>query len=314
MTKTIETYSPLVKYIAEIRSYGLKLKRKGLPSMPPSGKPRDVIKTLSVASGGRLWDNLTAVRQAHGRPLWVCLTYPDNFPGDWSIWKRHLHNLRRTLFRDFALIPSYSESQNGEPARPVRAIASVFVGGIWRLEAQRRGAPHYHMMLWTYRPFTAADLDQLRDWMNKTWYRIVGSGDSKHLMGHGVTIEQTNTEQDIFSCMGYLNKYLGKDSVHPDSQVFTNPVGRYWGVWGKKELLKKPDEIELTGKAYARVRRVLYKQKEVKAKRRKSSCFLKRKCSFNRCAKRQLDMPGTKTFMDEKLALRLLNVIDPPPF
>jgi hypothetical protein len=306
----LEVYSPLVKYIAEIRSYSLKLKRKGLPSMPPPGKPRDVVKTLSVASGGRLYDNLTSVDQAHGLPLFVTLTYPNYFPGDWSIWKRHLDNFRRVLFRDFAL--SFSEGSPA-PAEAIRERAPVFVGGIWRLEAQRRGAPHYHILLWTHQPFTDADLDQFRVWIANRWYKVVGSGDDKHLRA-GTSVELVTSRDRVFATMGYLCKYLGKDSVHPDSQVFANPVGRYWGVWGKKYLLKKPDEIELTGKAFARVRRVLYKQKEVKAKRRKSSCFLKRKCSFNRCAKRQMEMPGTKTFMDEKLSLRLLNVIDPPPF
>jgi len=284
-------------------------------STPPS--KRSIVKTLSVASGGRLWDNLTAVDQSHPLPLFVCLTYPLDFPGDWLMWKRHLHNFRREVMR-------LSVSAEGGPLAGAHPHGRVFVGGIWRLEAQRRGAPHFHILLWPRSPLDADALNRFRKWFAKKWNKICGVTDpvekAKQIAvhEHEESCQQVTDSKDAAVKMGYLCKYLGKDSVHPDSQVFKNPVGRHWGVWNRGELQKPPEVVEISQKVYSRLRRVVYKKREAKIRERskevKKKKKLKGKEDFNRRSKVQKQIPGIKEFMTEKNSRILLDYFDPVPF
>ena len=47
--------------------------------------------------------------------------------------------------------------------------------GVWKLEFQRRGAPHLH--LYSACPWSP----EFREWLSRTWYEVVGSGDERHL-------------------------------------------------------------------------------------------------------------------------------------
>jgi len=128
--------------------------------------------------------------------------------------------------------------------------------------------------------------------------------------------------------MGYMCKYLGKDSVHPDSQVFKHPVGRYWGVWHRDKLLKSPEEVELTEENYCRIRRAIYKKREVKKRSKRSNngskkgstsgskkgSKLRSKEDFNRTRRKQLGRPGIKEFMREEEVKKLVDYYDPIPF
>jgi hypothetical protein len=289
MTKQVQPSRGYVNHTVEIRAQGIKVKRSGLPPIPNAPKGRQAIKELSRASGGRLRDNLEAVDPAHGFPYFITLTYPQDFPGDWETWKRHLHNFRRSLW-------------------DIRG--QEWIGAIWRLEAQRRGAPHYHILLWGKNPFRT--IKDFRQWTAEAWYRVVGSGDAKHLAA-GIQIKAIKSQDDYFKRMGYICKYLGKDSVHPSSQVFKDPVGRYWGVWHKSKLHAPIDQVMVPGRVYDKIRRTLRKKREARH-RNKPTKILKGKEAFNHRQARQMLRPGTRDFMTSEVSWKLLSFYDPPPF
>lgn len=92
--------------------------------------------------------------------------------------------------------------------------------GIWKLEPQERGAPHYHILLFGVDFIHYSILAQ---W----WYEIVGSGDERHLQA-GICIEAVRSREGV---MHYASKlYMGKEIAGFEG------VGRFWGVFNRKKL------------------------------------------------------------------------------
>lgn len=170
------------------------------------------------------------------RPGLVTLTYP----GDWEAVapdgrtvKRHLDAFRRAWARDIG---------------PVR--------GAWKLEYQRRGAPHFHLFMPC--PTGMVDIRTGRGrgsssgsvpfplWVSVTWARIVGATGAereRHLSaGTGVDYGEGDRCSDPQRLAVYFSKHNapGRSSkayqhLIPDSwrEPGKGP-GRYWGVWGLK--------------------------------------------------------------------------------
>lgn len=166
----------------------------------PGGK-RGVIRGFSSESRRRLIRYLLSLEEAP--KVMITLTYPGEWPKDPREWKRHLHNFRRELERKFP--------------------ECWFV---WKLEFQKRGAPHFHL-LGDFRknvPFA-----QLRRWVSYVWYRIVGSGDEKHFKA-GTNIEFLDGKKKVRM---YVSKYVNKEDCLRDEEGNLIPVGRWWGKFGK---------------------------------------------------------------------------------
>jgi len=164
---------------------------------------RGVVLNFSFRSRSRLQKKISQLSR-HVLPLFLTLTYPSEFPSSSEIYKKHLHHFFTRLFQ-------YYGRRN--------------IGAIWKLEFQSRGAAHYHMLLWgvpvEHMPIIAY-----------LWYRIVGSGDLRHLDFHLGKLGNGNQPclQVIRSWAGvksYASKYLGKvDDTISDT-------GRFWGVRGE---------------------------------------------------------------------------------
>jgi len=152
-------------------------------------------------------------------PLFVTLTYPDKFPSARES-KRHLDIFLKRIRRAF----------------PV-------AGGIWKLEPQQRGAPHYHLLVWGA-PLVVVDeinmtVSGLRYFIPSAWYEIAGGGDEKHLLWHEGLLGHGNKQcvQAVRSWRGvwsYASKYLGKTF---DVSGWENQwTGRYWGVFNPSAI------------------------------------------------------------------------------
>ena len=137
----------------------------------------------------------------HVMPLFVTLTYPESWPGEWQHWKEHLNRW-----------------WNHCVERKWKCAASV-----WKLEPQERGAPHFHLMIWGI-PFMP------HEWLAQSWYEIVGSNDPRHLKA-GTSVERVRSYKGVMSYCG--KKYLGKEVRMPKGW---ENVGRFWGVMGRKHL------------------------------------------------------------------------------
>jgi hypothetical protein len=119
------------------------------------------------------------------------LTYPMAFPSD---GKKVKHDLNLLLKRIKRIWPDYSY--------------------LWFLEFQRRGAPHIHLL-------TTID-DMNKKWLSASWYKIVKSGDPKHLVA--------GTRFEILRHKGawYALKYASKMEQKFVPKGYRN-VGRFFG-------------------------------------------------------------------------------------
>lgn len=126
-----------------------------------------------------LWKNL------------IDLTYPANYPLDGKTTKAHLNTFLQYLRRKG-------------------------IKFIWRFEFQRRGAPHYHILVSDFVP---------KEEIAERWYNIVGSGDEKHLQA-GTSVNAIRSLRHLF---GYLTNYMLKPEQSIVPLEFMN-AGRFWGA------------------------------------------------------------------------------------
>lgn len=138
----------------------------------------------------------------------VTLTYPGFFESNGVISKEHLRRflqeLKRKVEFDNASISTYST--------------------FWFLEFQARGAPHYHLFTTHYFP---------KDWVSKTWYRIVNSEDPRHLAA-GTRCEKLSRGRS--GTISYAQKYANKQIQKVAPEGYSN-VGRFWGVSGYRATM-----------------------------------------------------------------------------
>lgn len=169
------------------------------------GGGRGTVYGFSKQSRRRLLQKIATLCQ-DAMPIFVTLTYPSDFPLDAAQWKKHFDKWCKRLHRKYP-----------------------YAGLIWRLEPQKRGAPHYHCLVYGL----AMRLDgEIHSWFHTSWYECVGSGDLKHLR-RGVDLRMC---QGMAAVRKYVGKYLGKVQaatriVSADGEVLDwMKVGRWWGV------------------------------------------------------------------------------------
>jgi hypothetical protein len=153
--------------------------------------------------------------------FFVTLTYW-RFTDDWAEWKRHLR----------AFVESLRRFADG-------------VCGVWRLEFQERGAPHYHLLLWFDEPVDRGSLDAH---CREAWLRIIDQ-DAPETRAYAVTVDPI---MDMRSSAFYLSVYQSKDkNDRKDIQT-----GRLWGCIGRERLQTEPfREMEMDERQMLQLRR-----------------------------------------------------------
>lgn len=210
-----------------------KRERAAGPDGVPRGGPRSVVREFSRASRMALLRVLARIDWGlmlaqFGLPVFVTLTYPAEYPVSWERWKANLEAFLNAFERRYGVSC-----------------------GIWKLEKQRRGAPHYHLVVWCR---GSHSVHEMRRWLSAVWYRVVGSGDPRHLRaGTGVEVIESAAR-----LTRYMAKYVEKVEKGGDDVTFDYPVGRYWGVSGRKSLAMAPREVlQFTREGFMALRRVL---------------------------------------------------------
>src|SRR5215218_8109122 len=122
---------------------------------------RDRVRGFSRASRRNLLlrlasINRSAFRAFRGRIIFVTLTYPKQYPADPELCKRHLKALRKRLQREYGSFAAF-----------------------WRMGIQRRGAWHFHLLLFVRPSF--GPIDELRRFISASWYEIAGKVSEGHL-------------------------------------------------------------------------------------------------------------------------------------
>lgn len=182
----------------EIYKQDVVVKRDGTPSRkdPP---PRGEILQWSKKSRQRL--AFVATNTDVTFRTMITLTYPLEYPSNGQTVKKHLNAFLMWLKRE----------TNG-------------ISYLWFLEFQKRGAPHFHILIDYPMPRTQLEQKALRFRVSATWYRLVGSGDEKHLAA-GCRTERIRTEN---GARNYCVKYTFKMSQKTVPADYRN-VGRLWG-------------------------------------------------------------------------------------
>ena len=212
---------------------GAVVRLVGISGAGTAGQPRkrDQIREWSQASRRRLLRTCLALDwSVIGSLVMVTLTYPGEagaafIPHDGRTVHGHL---RRFLKR--------WERQWGTPA------------GLWKLEFQRRGAPHLHLFL-----SAPSDVSvmPLRSWVAEAWWRIVGSGDPDHLRA-GTGVDPWHGTPTRYAWK-YAKADPAKERQHQVPDGFAN-VGRWWG---RINVAPRWITVDLTAEAFVKARRIL---------------------------------------------------------
>lgn len=134
----------------------------------------------------------------------LTLTYPEKYSNDGRSAKKHLDLMIKQLKR-FGI-----------------------KSGVWFLEFQQRGAPHFHLFLPEYREY-------LKDDIAAAWFRIVGSKDEKHLRWHKGELSGRHCYEKMrkpHAASYYASKYAVKAEQKDVPEDYLD-VGRFWGYWGE---------------------------------------------------------------------------------
>ncbi|SKE39685.1 Uncharacterised protein [Mycobacteroides abscessus subsp. massiliense] len=181
-------------------------------------------------------------------PAMVTLTYP----GDWETVaptgasvKRHMMLWRKRFQREY-----------GEPPRY-----------IWKLEFQRRGAPHIH--LWMAPPVAPGRSGVgFAQWLSGAWAQVVDHPDPAEKARHRLAGTAIDVLSGLKACdpkrlaiyftkHSSPNMYGDKEYQHIVPTLWQQPgrgPGRFWGVYGLKKAIAV---IEVAQDAYLAARRIV---------------------------------------------------------
>jgi hypothetical protein len=211
-----------------------KLKGKNQSAVPPGGGVRGVA-TFSPASRKRLLQLVASLDQDTRPPLFITLTYPEHWSSNPAHWHDDLEAFYKRLCRKYPMCN---------------------VAVLWRKEPQKRGAPHYHLLVFGI-PFIAYK------WVGQVWAQIT--------RGNAATCSRVERVRSWKGAMFYAAKYLGKNlaavEFSTDEGEVLDSVGRHWGVMGKKHLPRLWVAYVLLGDAFQRIRRAMVAHKRSKGRK-----------------------------------------------
>jgi len=192
---------------------------------------RDRVRGFSRASRRNLLLRLASInrrafRAFKGRLISITLTYPHEYPDDPEVCKGHLKALRRRLQRKF-----------GEFA------------GFWRLGIQKRGAFHFHLLLFVGP--SIGSIDELRRFISSSWYEVTGKISEGHLHAGTRVVAVKRWKQ----ATSYVERYMAKPEEFPEGLK----TGRIWGVWNEELLPVRWEIAEVSLKDAFRIRRIYRK-------------------------------------------------------
>jgi len=192
-----------------IEAQGHVLAAHALESKPDEpgkvGGKRGKIKNFSRASRRRLLTLTNSLQFTSGSVKFLTLTFsghPD-------------HRSAKQALRRF-----YMRLRRRAP----------YMAAVWRLEYQRRGTVHFHLLIWNM-PFWAQKA------LQRVWTECTGENRSI------VDIRAVKSHKHLIC---YVSKYIAKDDDHTSATSLDvgaylhddllDLPGRFWGVWGKEHL------------------------------------------------------------------------------
>lgn len=205
------------------------------------GGVRGEIREYTPATRRRFLNFLNSIPKNIPNPLFITLTYPDNFPIDRAIWKRDLKVWAERLMRKLD--------------RKVPAV--------WRLEFQDRKsgenagriAPHFHVLLFA----DNLDLGEFRVWLARSWYEVCGEISRDHLAA-GTSCTPMRSRGGM---MVYAAKYMAKPEQLKEEIPST---GKLWGKLNEKAFGIQFEETSIPLKESFQMRRALRRKQNLPSK------------------------------------------------
>lgn len=177
---------------------------------------RGKIRVLSRASRKRFKLHLRNIREG-SLNLFVTLTYGADYPTDGQIVKKHLKYMRDWLKRKGVKM------------------------GVWFLEFQKRGAPHFHFFVESASYINSSVVA-------KAWAKIVSAYIKDDLALEKFLAVHTGNVKNGRPCVElvkkphalsyYGTKYATKSHQKEVPEDYQN-VGRFWGYWGDAKPMVK---------------------------------------------------------------------------
>jgi len=195
-------------------------------------KKRSRIQSFTPGSRFRQMTTLAKVDRRGAVPTFLTLTYPAMWPDDCSQWKKHLDRFWRAAVRAF---PS--------------------LAAMWKLEPQRRQAPHFHALCWGVSRIPwqwlavrwaciihgirgpknfptgpgKSGAAEFREWLDNT---STLPDEVKESIRVGTKIEKLRSWNGVAY---YVAKYISKGV-----EGGWENAGRYWGVVGRAQMPWSP--------------------------------------------------------------------------
>jgi hypothetical protein len=192
------------------------------------GGSRDRVRGFSKASRRNFLRRLASINRGaskafKGRMIFVTLTHPKHYSEDPEVCKNHLKALRRRLQRK----------------------VSEFAG-FWRMGVQRRGAWHFHLLLFVGP--SIGPIGELRRFISSSWYEVTGKVSEGHLRA-GTRVEAVRKWKEATS---YVERYMAKPEEFPQGLE----TGRIWGIWNKELLPIRWETTKVSLRDAFRIRRI----------------------------------------------------------
>ena len=115
-----------------------------------------------------------------------------------------------------------------------RSFAREYKALLWKMEFQRRGIPHFHILI-VWKGMDAPQVDLFRAWVSSSWTSIVAPSDQLHLrFGADVWRLLSPSGLDRTRLLRYIAKRIGTTPgrvVDPSTGEIVS-TGRIWGVRG----------------------------------------------------------------------------------
>ena len=195
------------------------------------GGTRDRVRGFSRESRRNLLRRLASINRSafrafKGRMIFVTLTYPRKYPEDPELCKNHLKALRKRLQRKFG-----------------------YFAGFWRMGIQRRGAWHFHLLLFV--GSSVGSIGELRRFISSSWHEVTGKVSEGHLRA-GTRVEAVRRWKQATS---YVERYMAKPEEFPEGLE----TGRIWGIWNEELLPVQWETVQISLRDTFKIRRIYRK-------------------------------------------------------
>jgi len=207
-----------VRFRAEVRPSGVRFQAipgRGVQWQSDAYRGdsiRGKVREFSPRSRSRLRVAAFDLSEFYAPDLLATLTYP----GDW-----------RTIAPDGPSCRRHMEAFRKRLTRFLAALGVTDWSALWFREFQRRGAPHFHLLLWGD-GLSMLDLRQARRWMATAWAEVVAHPNPDEFAKHrraGTGLEVMRTQS-----FAYAVAYANKPHQKQVPEGFASP-GRWWGLW-----------------------------------------------------------------------------------